>query len=72
LLAAPRKIPVSLIVGTSDPTYSYVIDDDNRFIADGWTANGNVFLNTFGGGHDYSITTVQPAWVHLCQVAVTP
>jgi poly(3-hydroxybutyrate) depolymerase len=72
LHAAPREIPVSLIVGTSDPTYSYVIDDDNRFIADGWTANGNVFLNTFGGGHNYSITTVQPAWVHLCPFAVTP
>lgn len=70
--AAPRKIPVSLVVGTSDPTYSYVVADDNRFIADGWTANGNVFLNTFSGGHDYSVTDLQLAWVHLCPNAVTP
>ena len=72
LNAAPRKIPISLVVGTSDPTYSYVTDDYNRFSADGWTANVNVFLNTFSGGHAYSVTNLQPAWNHLCPNAVTP
>jgi poly(3-hydroxybutyrate) depolymerase len=72
LNAAPRKIPISLVVGTSDPTYSYVIGDDNRFSADGWTANVDVFLNTFSGGHTYSTTNLQPAWNHLCPNAVTP
>ena len=70
--AAPRKIPVSLVVGTSDPTYSYVLSDYNRFGTDGWTENVNVFMNTFGGGHDYSVTDLQPAWNHLCPNAVTP
>lgn len=70
--AAPRKIPISLVVGTSDPTSSYVTDDYNRFIADGWTANSTVFLNTFSGGHVYSVTNLQPAWNHLCPNAVTP
>jgi poly(3-hydroxybutyrate) depolymerase len=70
--AAPRKIPVSLVVGTSDPTYSYVVSDDNRFAADGWTANVNVFLNTFSGGHTYAVSNLQPAWNHLCPNAVTP
>jgi poly(3-hydroxybutyrate) depolymerase len=70
--AAPRKIPVSLVVGTSDPTASYVTADYNRLIADGWTANSNVFMNTFSGGHTYSVTNLQPAWNHLCPNAVTP
>jgi poly(3-hydroxybutyrate) depolymerase len=70
--AAPRKIPVSLVVGTSDPTSSYVTDDYNRLVSDGWTANSTVFRDTFSGGHDYSVTNLQPAWNHLCRDAVTP
>ena len=70
--AAPRKIPISLVVGTADPTYSYVVGDYDRFQADGWTADGNVFMNTFTGGHDYSTTDIQLAWGHLCPDAVTP
>ncbi len=70
--AAPRKIPVSLVVGTSDPTSSYVSADYNRLLADGWTANTTVFLNTFTGGHDYATSNLQLAWNHLCPNAVTP
>lgn len=70
---APRKIPVSLVVGTSDsPSYGYVVSNYNRFVNDGWTANSNAFLNTFSGGHDYSATDMQLAWQHLCPNAVTP
>ena len=71
--AAPRKIPVAMVVATGEGAYSYVVDDDNRFVAQGWTANGNVFLNTFNSSvHDYSTTTIQLAWGHLCPIAVTP
>ena len=71
--AAPRKIPVAMVVATGEGAYSYVVDDDNRFIAQGWTANGNVFLNTFNSSvHDYSAATIQLAWGHLCPTAVTP
>jgi hypothetical protein len=49
------------------------VDDDNRFIAQGWTANSNVFLNTFNSSvHDYSTATIQMAWGHQCPIAVTP
>ena len=71
--AAPRKIPVAMVVATGEGAYSYVVDDDNRFVAQGWTANGNVFLNTFNSSvHDYSTATIQLAWGHLCPDAVTP
>jgi hypothetical protein len=70
--AAPRKIPIALVVGTGDPTYSYVDSDYARFQADGWTANGDVFMNTFSGGHVYSTSDIQLAWGHLCPNAVTP
>jgi poly(3-hydroxybutyrate) depolymerase len=70
--AAPRKIPISLVVGTSDPTDSYVVSDYGRFKNDGWTASINVFFDTFSGGHDYSTSDIQLAWTHLCPNAVTP
>jgi poly(3-hydroxybutyrate) depolymerase len=70
--AAPRKIPIALAVGTADTTYGYVISDDNRFQADGWTENGNVFLNTSSDGHVYSTIEMQAAWGHLCPDSVTP
>ena len=71
--AASRKIPVAMVVATGEGAYSYVIDDDNRFQAQGWTANVNVFLNTFNSSvHDYSTATIQQAWSHLCSDAVTP
>ena len=70
--AAARKIPISLVVGTGDTTYSYVASDYARFQADGWTANSDVFMNTFSGGHVYSTSDIQLAWGHLCPNAVTP
>ena len=72
LNAAARKIPVSMVVGTGDGAFSDVTANYNRFVADGWTANVNVFLNTFSGNHEYSVTDLQPAWIHLCPNAVTP
>lgn len=72
LNAATRKIPVSLVVGTGDTAYSYVLSDYNRFQTDGWTANSTIFFNTFNGGHTYSVTNMQVAWTHLCPNAVTP
>jgi poly(3-hydroxybutyrate) depolymerase len=71
--AASRKVPVAMVVATGEDAYSYVLDDDNRFRSQGWTANTNVFLNTFSSSvHDYSVATIQPAWGHLCPLAVTP
>ncbi len=71
--AAPRKIPVSIVVGTSDsPTYGSAMSDYNRFSADGWTSGANVFFDTFSGGHTYSQADLQLAWNRLCPNAVTP
>ena len=69
----PRKLPIDLHVGTTDPGfYTPVTSDYNRFIADGWTAGQTVFYSTFTGGHTYSTADLQIAWANLCPNAVVP
>lgn len=54
--AAPRHIPVSITIGTSDPLYSYTMTDRSRFLAAGWSEPDTLRYATFDGPH-----TVLPA-----------
>jgi hypothetical protein len=68
----PRKIPVDIHVGTSDPTLTYATADHARLVAHGWVDGQTVFYNTFTGGHTYSVADLQIAWSNLCPNAVVP
>jgi hypothetical protein len=72
LAALPRKIPVDLHIGTSDPNYSYAQSDHARFLAQGWADGATVFYNIFSGGHTYTTGDLQMAWANLCPNAVVP
>ena len=72
LAALPRKIPVDIHVGTTDPYYSSVQNDGNRFLAQGWGYGQTLFWTAFIGGHDYSTAELQQAWTNLCPNAVVP
>lgn len=67
----PRRAHVLLRIGNSDsPTLiTQVQTDRNRFTANGWVLNTNVFYTTFVGGHVYA-GTLAPVWPKLCPVAV--
>ena len=61
--AAPRTIPVLLQVGDGDTVQRpFVMDDFARFQAAGWVDGLNVALDTFSGGHTYTVTSVTSAW----------
>ena len=68
----PRKVPVDLHVGSSDPNFAAVTSDYNRFLADGWSAGQTAFYSTFTGDHTYSSADLQIAWANLCPNAVVP
>lgn len=70
--AVPRKVPVDIHIGTSDPNFTLATDDYNRFVADGWSAGQSAFYSTFTGGHTYSTADLQIAWANLCPNAVIP
>jgi poly(3-hydroxybutyrate) depolymerase len=73
LQSQSRKVPVDIHVGTADsPGYSYAEVDHTDFVSHGWIDGSTVFFNTFAGGHTYTTTDLQLAWVHLCPNAVTP
>jgi hypothetical protein len=72
LTALPRQIPVDMHIGNGDPTYPYLSNDYDRFVAQGWGDGQTIFYTIFVGGHDYSTTDLQQAWGNLCPQAVIP
>lgn len=72
LAQVPRKIPVDIRIGNSDPNYAYAKSDRDRFLAEGWVRNVTLFYNVFVAGHTYTIDQLRSTWTNLCPNAVTP
>lgn len=68
----PRKIPVDIHIGTSDPNYPYAQSDHVRFLAQGWVDNQTIHYTAFSGDHEYDIPQLMDIWNNLCPNAVTP
>jgi poly(3-hydroxybutyrate) depolymerase len=72
LAQLPRKIPVDIRIGNSDPNYAYAKSDRDRFLAEGWVRRVTLFYNVFVAGHTYTIAQLGDTWSNLCPNAVTP
>ena len=72
LAALPRKIPVDIHIGTSDPNYTYAQSDHLRFLAQGWSDAQSIFYTTFPDGHTYFDSQLSEVWHNLCPSAVIP
>ena len=74
LAALPRKIPVDIHIGTSDPNYlcPYAQCDHSRFVGQGWDDGQTLFFTTFSGGHEYTQAQLGEIWHNLCPNAVVP
>lgn len=68
----PRRIPVDIHIGTSDPNYVEAVADHNLFLAQGWTDGQTMHYTAFTGGHTYTIAQLTAIWNNLCPNAVTP
>ena len=72
LAMAPRRVPLDIHIGNSDPNYSYAKSDHLRFVAQGWVDWQTVWWNVFVGGHTYTVDQLGAAWSELCPDALTP
>ena len=72
LAQLPRKIPLDIHIGTSDPNFGYAKSDHERFVAQGWVDHETIYWNKFVGGHTYTIDQLGTIWSELCPSAVTP
>jgi len=76
LSGTPRKIPLDIHIGTSDPLYAYatwdVLHDRQRFQQGGWVRNRNLYYVPFSGGHVYTVAQLGEIWNHLCPFALGP
>jgi poly(3-hydroxybutyrate) depolymerase len=74
LSALPRKIPVDIHIGTSDPNYPcpYAQCDHSRFVTQGWVDGQTIYYTEFVGGHEYTAAQLYDIWHNLCPNAVTP
>lgn len=72
LAALPRKIPVDIHIGTSDPNFTYASSDHLRFLTQGWNDGQTTFYTAFSGGHEYTVSQLGEIWQNLCPSAVVP
>ncbi|MEO7323675.1 MAG: hypothetical protein ABIW82_02495 [Dokdonella sp.] len=76
LTGVPRKIPVDIHIGNTDPLYTHpewdVKHDDDRFASGGWVKGRDLFFVVFGGAHTYTVPQLGQIWNNLCPFAVGP
>jgi hypothetical protein len=71
LPAVPRKIPLDIHIGMSDPLFPNTSGDPARFIAGGWNPT-QVYYTPFAGGHTYTTTQLGEIWANICRYALGP
>ncbi|MEO8459987.1 MAG: hypothetical protein ABI451_05610 [Dokdonella sp.] len=70
---ANRKIPLDIHIGTGDSQlYPYAVDDQSRFLVNGWTSNSTLYFTTFNGGHIYTQQNLAEIWTNLCPFQLLP
>lgn len=72
LAALPRRIPVDIHVGDSDPNYPDAVSDHALFLSSGWSDGVDMHFVVFSGGHDYTAGQLGAIWNNICPNAVTP
>ena len=72
LAGQPRRIPVQLHIGNSDPLLGEVQADRDRFTNAGWVLGDNLVYAIFVGGHTYAGMLATRVWPKLCPYALAP
>lgn len=61
-----HKLPVHLLIGTSDSYWNYVMADYNAFQAAGWSAGNTVKFQSFADGHVIDPGQFPSVWQFFC------
>ncbi len=70
--ALPRRLPLDIHIGSSDPLLPYARSDRERFLAHGWQRGSTLGYHEFAGGHTYSAAQLGATWATLCRFARGP
>jgi predicted esterase len=70
--ALPRRIPLDIHIGTSDPNLAAARADHALFDAHGWLDGATLHYTEFSGGHIYTGPQPFEMWANLCPNAVVP
>lgn len=68
----PRRVPVDIHIGTSDPNHAWAADDYQRLLAHGWQDAVNLSYNPFNGGHTYTFAQLEQVAAFACRYAAVP
>jgi predicted esterase len=72
LASLPRRIPVDIHIGNTDPNYALAVADHALFLTQGWADDQTIHYVEFSGGHTYTIAQLTTIWNNICPNAVTP
>jgi len=74
LAAVPRRVPLDLSSGTSDPIVpiSAISADHGRFLDGGWVYNEELWVTGLNQGHTYTAAQLSDSWDRICRFAVVP
>ncbi|MGB8716855.1 MAG: hypothetical protein WCD66_10925 [Rhodanobacteraceae bacterium] len=70
--ALPRKVPVDIHIGNSDPNYAWTGDDYQRLLTNGWVYGKNLSYTLFVGGHTYMASHLVQVAGFACRYALQP
>lgn len=68
----PRKLPIDIHIGTSDPNYAWAAADHQRLLSNGWIDGVTVSYNAFVGGHTFSTAHLPQIAKFACGFALQP
>lgn len=74
LAAVPRRVPLDLSSGTSDPIVpiSEITADHGRFLDGGWRYGEELWVTGRNQGHTYTAAQLSDSWDRICRFAVVP
>ncbi len=75
LAAVPRRIPLDISSGTSDPIVpiSEISADEGRFRDAGWVPGVDLWVRgLFDQGHEYTVQQLSDSWNNICRFGVIP
>lgn len=68
----PRKVPVGIHIGTSDPNHAGAANDFQRLLSNGWQPGRDLDYEEFTGGHTFTLAHLQEVAGFACGFALDP
>ena len=68
--SVPRKLPINIHIGVSDPLLAFAQYDRAMLLAHGWQQGNTLSYTEFAGGHTYTLPQLDEIGGFLCRFAI--